>query len=225
MPTGTLWKAPWGHIGRRRESTGRSNSRACHTTANTADEYSVKLIATSSMVQADRCVERVIDPGLPLPACKRKDNSLMRMLEHLYTSYIPPCSSCLRQRKGRHSSRTGVGESVSVVLIPLITSADEPTHGESEALEYPRHTKNVSTRRELVGGGAGGSCLPLWHILGRNIGRGLPISNLVYRISGPEREEFLRRTRRSRKSDGTRFPRKLEEQGIPRCEGECLRVT
>lgn len=140
------------------------------------DKHSVKSIATSSMVQVDRCVERMIGPGLPLLVCEREDNSAMGMLEHLHTSYIPSCSSCLRQRKSRHSSRTGVGESVSVISTPLITSADEPIHGESKALDYPRlaHAKNARAHGELGGEVARGSCLPLRHTLRGNVGRGLP---------------------------------------------------
>ena len=47
------------------------------------DKQSTNLIATGPMVQRTSCIERVIDPGLSLPACQKADNSAMWMLENL----------------------------------------------------------------------------------------------------------------------------------------------
>ena len=47
------------------------------------DKQSTNLIATGPMVQRTSCIERVIDPGLSLPACQKADNSAMWKLEKL----------------------------------------------------------------------------------------------------------------------------------------------
>ena len=47
------------------------------------DKRAAKLIATGSMVQRTGYVERVIDPKLSLPACRRADNGAFWMLENL----------------------------------------------------------------------------------------------------------------------------------------------
>ena len=47
------------------------------------DKHSANLIDTILMVQRTFCVERVIDPVLPLPACQRADTGTMWMLERL----------------------------------------------------------------------------------------------------------------------------------------------
>ena len=47
------------------------------------DKQAANLVATSSMVQRTAYVERVMDPKLSLPACRRADNGAMWMLENL----------------------------------------------------------------------------------------------------------------------------------------------
>ena len=50
------------------------------------DKQAANLIATGSMVQRTANVERVMDPKLSLPACRRADNGAMLMLENLLAS-------------------------------------------------------------------------------------------------------------------------------------------
>ena len=47
------------------------------------DKQAANLIATGSMVQRTYNVERVMDPKLSLPACRRANNGVMWMLENL----------------------------------------------------------------------------------------------------------------------------------------------
>ena len=47
------------------------------------DKQAANLIATGSMVQLTAYVERVMDPNLSLPACRRADNGAMWMVENL----------------------------------------------------------------------------------------------------------------------------------------------
>ena len=48
------------------------------------DKQAANLIATGFMVQRTAYVKRVVDPNLPLPACRRADNGAMWMIENIF---------------------------------------------------------------------------------------------------------------------------------------------
>ena len=83
------------------------------------DKQSANLIATGSMVQRTAYIERVMDPELSRPACRRANNSAMWTLENLLDLSGTRRIEYLRGRVP--------GESIDAAATP--THAGEPVHG------------------------------------------------------------------------------------------------